>query len=179
MMKTIGLALQRSASPPAARTRPHRRRRRRRRVLIGREDVSPSKCGRTPLSAKEPVRPDGKISLPMIGEIRPRAAPPGAEEARSPTSSKPMVKQPVVRVMVSEINAAKFFVLGEVAHPGAYPVRGTVNVIQALALAGGPTEYANRGGGGDPTGRQRQGARYKVDAKEISPATLRRSSSAG
>ena len=48
--------------------------------------------------------------------------------------------------MVTEVNAARFFVLGEVAHPGAFPVRGRINVVQALALAGGPTEFANRGG---------------------------------
>jgi polysaccharide export outer membrane protein len=79
-----------------------------------------------------------------------------------------MVEQPVVSVMVSEINAAKFYVLGEVVHPGAFPVRGQVSVIQALALAGGPTEYA------DPRsvvvirpGRNGKEVRFKVDAKDV------------
>jgi polysaccharide export outer membrane protein len=57
----------------------------------------------------------------------------------------PVVHDPVVAVMVSEINAARFFVLGEVAHPGAYPARGAVSVLQALAMAGGPTEFASKG----------------------------------
>jgi polysaccharide biosynthesis/export protein len=137
--------------------------------LIGKEDVIAVEVWKDPtLSAKVPVRPDGKISLPMIGDV--------IAEGRTATDLKheiteklkPMVEQPVVGVMVSEINAARFFVLGEVAHPGAFPVRGKVSVIQALAMAGGPTEWAN------PRkvivirpGKDGKETRFKVDAKDV------------
>jgi polysaccharide export outer membrane protein len=104
----------------------------------------------------------------MIGEVQAEGRTAGDLKSEITNKLKPMVEQPVVSVMVSEINAAKFYVLGEVAHPGAFPVRGRVSVIQALALAGGPTEYANprqvvviRPGG---NGKEQ---RYKVDAKEV------------
>ena len=135
---------------------------------IGKEDVVAVEVWKDPaLSAKEPVRPDGKISLPMIGDVTAEGRTAKELQKEITTKLSPMVNEPVVSVQVSEINAAKFFVLGEVAHAGAYPVRGTTNVLQALALAGGPTEYANRGGivvirhdGGKE-------ARYNVNYREI------------
>jgi polysaccharide export outer membrane protein len=113
---------------------------------IGREDVVAVEVWKDPaLSAKVPVRPDGKISLPMVGEVIAEGRTARELQAELTTRLQPLVNQPVVSVMISEINAARFFVLGEVAHPGAYPVRGVVSVVQALALAGGPTEFAARG----------------------------------
>ncbi len=136
---------------------------------IGREDVVAVEVWKDPnLSAKEPVRPDGKISLPMIGDIVAEGR--TAKELQKEIAGRlePMVHEPVVSVQVAEINAAKFFVLGEVNHPGAYPARGTMNVLQALAIAGGPTEWANRGGivviRHDDGGRE---ARYHVNYREV------------
>jgi polysaccharide export outer membrane protein len=136
---------------------------------IGKEDVVAVDVWKDPaLSAKEPVRPDGKISLPMIGDITAEGR--TAKELQREITARlaPMVNEPTVAVVVSEINAARFFVLGEVAHPGAYPVRGPVNVLQALALAGGPTEYANRGGivviRRADDGKE---ARYNVNYREV------------
>jgi len=170
MMKTIGLTLaalgfaagcaHETTPPPNAPTAEYR---------IGKEDVVAVEVWKDPaLSAKEPVRPDGKISLPMIGDITAEGRTAKELQKEITTKLTPMVNEPVVSVQVSEINAAKFFVLGEVAHAGAYPVRGTMNVLQALALAGGPTEYANRGGivvirHGDD-GKE---ARYNVNYREI------------
>jgi polysaccharide export outer membrane protein len=136
---------------------------------IGKEDVVAVEVWKDPaLSAKAPVRPDGKISLPMIGDVTAEGR--TARELQKEITHRlaPMVNEPTVSVQVSEVNAAKFFVLGEVAHAGAFPVRGTMNVLQALALAGGPTEYANRGSivvirrGAD--GRE---ARYNVNYREV------------
>jgi polysaccharide export outer membrane protein len=170
MNKTIGMALaalglvagcaHETTPPPKVPTAEYR---------IGKEDVVAVEVWKDPaLSAKEPVRPDGKISLPMIGDIQAEGR--TAKELQKEITARlaPMVNEPVVSVQVSEINAAKFFVLGEVAHPGAYPVRGAVSVIQALALAGGPTEYANRGGivvirHGDD-GKE---SRYNVNYREV------------
>jgi polysaccharide export outer membrane protein len=147
MSKTIGLMLaafgfaagcaHETTPPPAAPTAEYR---------IGKEDVVAVEVWKdAALSAKSPVRPDGKISLPMIGDIVAEGRTAKELQKEITTRLTPMVNEPVVSVMVSEINAAKFFVIGEVAHPGSYPVRGAMNVLQALALAGGPTEYANRG----------------------------------
>lgn len=170
MSKSIGWALaafglvagcaHETTPPPSTPTAEYR---------IGKEDVVAVEVWKDPaLSAKEPVRPDGKISLPMIGDIVAEGR--TAKELQKEITAKlaPMVNEPVVAVMVSEINAAKFFVLGEVAHPGSYPVRGAMNVLQALALAGGPTEYANRGGivviRHDDAGKE---SRYNVNYREV------------
>jgi polysaccharide export outer membrane protein len=137
--------------------------------VIGREDVIDVQVWKDPtLSAKVPVRPDGKISLPMVGEVSAegRTAPDLKKEITE--RLKPFVESPVVGVMVTEINAAKFFVLGEVAHPGAFPVRGPCNVIQALALAGGPTEFASpRSVVVIRRGKDGVEHRFKVDARDV------------
>jgi polysaccharide export outer membrane protein len=136
---------------------------------IGREDVITVEVWKDPsLSTKVPVRPDGKITLPMIGLVDAEGR--TTEQLKNEITERlrPFVEQPVVSVMVSEINAARFYVLGEVAHPGAYPVRGRITVVQALALAGGPTEFANDrkvivirlGADGKQT-------RFKVDARDV------------
>ena len=135
---------------------------------IGKEDVVSVEVWKDPaLSAKVPVRPDGKISLPMIGDIVAEGR--TAKELQAEVQKKltPMVNEPVVAVMVAEINAAKFFVLGEVAHPGAYPERGAMNVLQALALAGGPTEWANRGGIVVIRHSEGKEQRYNVNYREV------------
>jgi polysaccharide export outer membrane protein len=104
----------------------------------------------------------------MIGEVVAAGRSASELQRELTTRLQPLVNQPVVSVMVSEINAAKFFVLGEVAHPGAYPVRGMVSVVQALAIAGGPTEFADRGGimviRRDRGGKEQ---RYRVNYREV------------
>jgi polysaccharide export outer membrane protein len=56
------------------------------------------------------------------------------------------VQEPRVTVIVREVNSSRVFVTGEVAHPGAYPLRGRVSLLQAIALAGGFTDFANSDG---------------------------------
>ncbi len=96
------------------------------------------------LSATVPVRPDGKITLPMAGDVP--AAGHTTDELREAIAArlKPYVAEPVVSVMVKEVRAARFFVLGEVAHPGAFPLTGQLTVLEAVSVAGGPTEFARR-----------------------------------
>lgn len=135
---------------------------------IGREDVIEVDVWKDPtLSAKVPVRPDGMISLPMVGDIR--AAGRTADDLKTEITEKlkPFVAAPVVGVMVSEV-AARFYVLGEVTHPGAFPVRGNLTVLQGLAMAGGPTEFADQRSvvviRPNPPGAPK---RYKVDCRSI------------
>lgn len=135
---------------------------------IGREDVITVDVWKDPsLSAKVPVRPDGMISLPMVGDVQ--AAGRTASDLKKEITARlqPFVEHPVVGVMVTDI-AAHFYVLGEVAHPGAFPVRDHLTVIQGLAMAGGPTEFADQRSvvvirrATDGTAR-----RYKVDCRDV------------
>lgn len=112
---------------------------------IGREDVLDVAVWRdADLSRTLPVRPDGFISLPMVGEVKAEGRTPNelAEEIRE--ALKPYVQEPRVTVIVREVNSSRVFITGEVTHPGAYPLRGRVSILQAIALAGGFTDFADR-----------------------------------
>jgi len=111
---------------------------------IGREDVLDVAVWRdADLSRTLPVRPDGFISLPMVGEVRAEGRTPNelADELRE--ALKAYVQEPRVTVIVREVNSSRVFITGEVANPGAYPLRGRVSILQAIALAGGFTDFAN------------------------------------
>lgn len=134
--------------------------------LVGREDVLDISVWRdADLSRTVPVRPDGRISLPLVGELQAegKTAAALAEEIR--TKLAPYIEDPRVAVMVREVNAPKFFVIGEVARPGGYPLRGRTTVLQALSVAGGPNEFASRGS--IVVVREGGRKRYPVDFSEI------------
>jgi polysaccharide export outer membrane protein len=114
---------------------------------IGREDVLDIAVWRDPdLSRTLPVRPDGFISMPMAGEVKAegKTAFELSEELKSRLA--PFIQQPKVTVMVREVNSSRIFVTGEVARPGAFPLRGRISVVQAIALAGGFSDFANKDG---------------------------------
>lgn len=110
---------------------------------IGKEDVIEVVVFREPeLSRVVPVRPDGKISLPLAGEMD-AAGKTAAELQRGIAKVlASYVREPAVSVLVREINATRVFVLGEVVRPGGFPLRGPMTVVQAIAIAGGRTPYA-------------------------------------
>jgi polysaccharide export outer membrane protein len=113
---------------------------------MGLDDVVDVTVWKEPaLSAAVPIRPDGRISLPMIGDVP--AAGRTTEELRREVAERlgRYVPEPSVSVMVKEVHASRFFVLGEVAHPGGYPLNGPLTVIEAMAIAGGTTEFARTG----------------------------------
>jgi polysaccharide export outer membrane protein len=95
------------------------------------------------LSTTAPVKPDGKIAVPLAGEVE--AAGKTAKELEGELTRRyaERINSPTVSVVVKELNASRVFVLGEVAKPGAYPMHGALTVVQALALAGGLTEFAD------------------------------------
>jgi polysaccharide export outer membrane protein len=97
------------------------------------------------LSATVPVRPDGRISLPMAGDLVAEGRTPAELEAEVRGRLARFVPEPSVSVMVHEVRSPRIFVLGEVAHPGAYPLVGAITVLEAMAVAGGTTEFARRG----------------------------------
>jgi polysaccharide export outer membrane protein len=112
---------------------------------IGREDILDVAVWRdADLSRTVPVRPDGFISMPMVGEVKAEGRTPTelSEELRE--ALKPYVQEPRVTVVVREVNSSRVYITGEVAHPGAYPLRGRVSILQAIALAGGFTDFADK-----------------------------------
>jgi polysaccharide biosynthesis/export protein len=95
------------------------------------------------LSQSLQVRPDGKITLPLIGDV-PAAGSTSRELAGALTERlKEYVKEPVVTVIVAETTPPKVYVMGEVNTPGAHDMREPITVLQALALAGGFKDFAN------------------------------------
>jgi polysaccharide export outer membrane protein len=110
---------------------------------IGREDVIEVVVWHEPeLSRVVPVRPDGRISLPLAGELDAAGKTPTELKTSVTHALEPWVRDTQVAVLVREINSARVFVLGEVTHPGGFPLRGALSVMQAIALAGGRTEFA-------------------------------------
>jgi polysaccharide export outer membrane protein len=110
---------------------------------IGREDVLEIAVWREPeLSRTMPVRPDGKIAMPLVGEIEAAGLTPAELQDRLKQGLSPYVKDVAVTVMVREVNGPRFYVLGEVPRPGGFPLRSSLTVTQALALAGGKGEFA-------------------------------------
>src|SRR5215831_6295235 len=96
------------------------------------------------LSATVPVRPDGKISIPLIGEMP--ASGKTATELQKEISLRyaKFIAEPSVTVVVKEVNSPKVSVLGEVKNPGMYKIKDRATVLDAIAMAGGTTEYAKR-----------------------------------
>ena len=88
------------------------------------------------------VRPDGKFSFPLVGEIR--AAGRAADEIRIEIESrlKKYIPEPVATVTVVEVTGNVIYVIGQVNKPGTYVMNPEINVLQALSLAAGGTPFA-------------------------------------
>jgi polysaccharide biosynthesis/export protein len=95
------------------------------------------------LSTEAIVRPDGTITMPVVGELR--AAGRTASQLQQDAAQRlaTIIKDAVVTVSVVEINSYRFTVAGNVEHPGLFTSRYYVTVSEALALAGGPNRYAS------------------------------------
>jgi polysaccharide export outer membrane protein len=98
------------------------------------------------LTASVTVRPDGKVSLPLAGEVDVAGRTPKAVEEEISAKLADYVNETllVVVVIVEQINSPQISVLGEVRTPNRYPLRQQLSLLDALALAGGFTEFANR-----------------------------------
>jgi len=91
-----------------------------------------------------PVRPDGKISLPLVNDVVAAGLTPMELRERLTKEMATFVQNPDVSVLVREIRSLKVSVLGQVRTPGRYDIKGPATVLDALALAGGFTEFAAR-----------------------------------
>ena len=98
------------------------------------------------LTREVPVRPDGKISLPLLQDVVAAGKTPAELGQELQTRFKEFLSNPSVTVIVREVNSIKLYVLGEVAHPGPVAVRSKVRLLQAISMAGGVTQFGGKNG---------------------------------
>lgn len=133
--KTLPKAEQKLAMPAAAPD-----------YVIGPEDILQISVWKEPdLTNTLPVRPDGKISLPLLNDVQAAGLTPMQLSASLTEKLKKYVADPRVTVVVTQINSRRVYVLGEVLHTGAMNLLPNMTVLQALATAGF-TQFANTGG---------------------------------
>lgn len=141
---------------------------------IGVGDVIEISVWKSPeLSVSVPVRPDGRVSVPLLGDVQAAGMTPLALKEQLANDFRKYVTAPEVSVVIKEINSRKVFVTGEVKTPGSFDLQPRAKLMQILALAGGLTPYAkgrvivlrdNREGKDKGGGPDR---RYEIDIKAI------------
>lgn len=94
------------------------------------------------ISRTIPVRPDGKISLPLVGEIQASGMTPMQLQNDLTKRLKEYIENPEVTVIVSDPRSHQFNVVGEVLRPGSYPLMQTMTVLDAIAQSGGFKDFA-------------------------------------
>ena len=113
--------------------------------VIGNDDVLAINVWKEPdISRSIPVRSDGRISLPLVGEVQATGRTPLQLEQEITGKLKSYISEPVVTVMVQQINSEKFNILGQVAKPGSYPLINGSTVLDAIATAGGFRDFAKQ-----------------------------------
>jgi len=96
------------------------------------------------LSADVLVRPDGKISLPLLNDVQAGGLTPEELRVKVTEAALRFVEDPNATVVVRQINSRKVFITGEVVKPGEYALAGPTTVLQLIATAGGIKEYADK-----------------------------------
>jgi polysaccharide export outer membrane protein len=113
--------------------------------VIGSDDVLAINVWKEPeISRSVPVRSDGKISLPLVGEVQASGQTPRQLEQEIAKKLQGYITEPDVTVIVQQINSQKFNVLGMVAKPGSYLLTHSITVLDAVALAGGFRDFAKQ-----------------------------------
>jgi polysaccharide export outer membrane protein len=112
--------------------------------VIGAEDVLDINVWKEPdMTRVVPVRPDGKITLPLINDVQAAGSTPQQLASAVTEKLRKFLTEPQVTVIVTQINSQRVFVVGEVLRAGAFPLVPGTTVLQALASAGGFTTFAN------------------------------------
>jgi polysaccharide export outer membrane protein len=112
--------------------------------VIGPEDVLDVSVWKEPeLTRTEPVRPDGKISLPLLSDVQASGLTPMQLAASVTEKLRKYLADPQVTVIVTGMNSQRIYILGEMTRPGAYPLLPGMTILQALSSAGGFTQFAN------------------------------------
>ena len=131
-----GLAQQRQPSDPEAQPSGY---------VIGPEDVLDiAVWNNDKISRTVPVRPDGKISLPLLNDVQAAGVTPVQLREALTKALIAFVPQPEVSVIVREVHSVKVTVIGQVKVPGRYELKSRATVLDLLAMAGGFTDYAAR-----------------------------------
>ena len=95
------------------------------------------------LSGDVVVRPDGKISVPLLNDVHAAGQTPQQLSQQISTVAKRWVQDPNVTVIIRQINSRSVFITGRVAHAGKYPLNGATTILQLIAMAGGLSEWAD------------------------------------
>jgi polysaccharide biosynthesis/export protein len=112
---------------------------------IGVDDVLTVNVWHEPdLSRNITVRPDGKISLPLVGEIRASGKTPPQLQAELRADLAQFIKDPELTVIVAEIRSRRVNIIGQVFHPGTFAITQQMGVLDAIAEAGGLKEFAKQ-----------------------------------
>jgi polysaccharide export outer membrane protein len=113
--------------------------------VIGSEDVLAVNVWKEPeISRAVVVRSDGKISLPLLGDIQAAGTTPKQLQAQIAQGLASFISDPEVAVMVQNINSKKYSILGQVGHAGSSSLTGPMTVLDAIAAAGGFQTFAKR-----------------------------------
>jgi polysaccharide biosynthesis/export protein len=113
--------------------------------IIGADDVLAINVWKEPeVSRTVPVRSDGKISVPLAGEVQASGETPRQLEKELATKLQSFISEPEVTVIVTEVKSQKFNILGMVTKPGSYPLTNSSTVLDAIATAGGFRDFAKQ-----------------------------------
>lgn len=112
--------------------------------VIAPQDVLDVSVWKEPdLTRAVPVRPDGKISMPLLNDVQAAGLTPEQLAKEITNGLRKFVNEPQVTIVVSQINSQRIYILGEVNRPGAYPLLPQMTILQGLSSAGGFTIFAN------------------------------------
>jgi polysaccharide export outer membrane protein len=113
--------------------------------VIGADDVLAVNVWKEPdISRSVPVRSDGKITLPLVGELQAGGQTPRQLQVEIATKLQNFISEPEVTVMVQEVRSQRFNVLGQVTKPGSYLISNSAKVLDAIAMAGGFRDFAKK-----------------------------------
>jgi len=113
--------------------------------VLGPDDVIAVSVWKEPdISRVIPVRSDGKISLPLVGELQASGETPRQLEQEIGAKLQSFISEPEVTVIVQEAKSQRFNILGQVARPGSYLLTNSSTVLDAIAMAGGFRDFAKR-----------------------------------
>jgi polysaccharide export outer membrane protein len=112
--------------------------------LIGAQDVLDVNVWKeTELTKTVPVRPDGKISLPLLNDVQAAGLTPTQLSQSITEKLKKYIAEPQVTVIVTVMNSQRVYLIGQVARPGAYPLLPGMTMLQAISSAGGLAQFAS------------------------------------
>ncbi len=113
--------------------------------VIGIDDLLAINVWKEPeITRNVPVRADGKISLPLVGEVTAGGRTPRALKAEITEKLKSYISEPEVTVIVQEMRSKKFNIMGQVGRPGSYPLSGNMTILDGLAVSGGFRDFAKK-----------------------------------